>query len=100
MVKSKKSKLTSMGPVIENGAIVIRIDIASLPDVIAGAVSIGAIDPPLRITDARAFAKDLIAALDDEDHDGTTIVARMLDEAVEAAFSEGANGIEEMDEDE
>lgn len=52
-----------------------------------------------KVTDHRAFAKEVLMALDNEDEDGSSLVTDLLDKACEAAIDDGADGIEEADED-
>lgn len=46
--------------VIEGDAIVIRLPIANLPAAVDGAVAMMTVDPPFKVTDAKAFAADLV----------------------------------------
>lgn len=80
---------------IEDGYIVIRIQIDALPIIVEGAVSLGNLDP-MKITDAAAFAKDLVETLNNEDEQGTTLIHEMFDEAIGEAADQGAQGWEEM----
>lgn len=48
-----------------------------------------------KIVDADAFAKDLLAELEREEEDGTTMVHRMLDRAAAEAMENGCFGIQE-----
>jgi hypothetical protein len=46
------------------------------------------------ITDVDVFAQEVLRALKDETDDGTTVVHRMLDDAVNDAIENGAEGID------
>lgn len=47
-----------------------------------------------KITNKTEFAKAIVAALKDEEEDGSTTVHRLLDKAAEHAIEWGAEGIE------
>jgi hypothetical protein len=81
--------------VIERGAIVIRVPLATLPMVVEGAWATGNLTPRYKITDADAFARDLVNELNGESEDGTTRVHSMFDKAIDEAINQGAFGIEE-----
>lgn len=80
--------------IIEDGAIVIRIALDTLPLVVDGAWGTGAMDTRYKVTDPAAFAADLVRELNDEDERGTTRIHRMFDKAFENAIDQGAEGIE------
>lgn len=80
---------------IKGGAIVIRVAIKALPVVVEGAWALGSLDTRWKITDAPAFAEDLVRALNDEDEQGTTMIHKMFDAAINEALEQGAEGIEE-----
>ncbi len=81
--------------VIENGAIVIRVPIDSLHQVVEGAWATGNLEPRYRIVNLDEFAADLRTELNREEEDGSTIVHRMFDKAINEAIEGGAFGIEE-----
>ena len=81
--------------IIENGVIIIRIPVASLPMVVEGAWALNALDTRFKLTDAALFAKDLVCALNEEDEQGTTMIHKMFDAAINEALEQGADGIEE-----
>jgi hypothetical protein len=81
--------------VIENGSIVIRIAIDTLPQIVEGSWASGNLDIRLKVTDKEAFAKSLVAELNDEDELGTTLAHEMFDKAINNASEQGADGIEE-----
>lgn len=81
--------------VIEDGAIVIRVPIANLPAVVDGWWAASGIDMRFKVTDSEAFAKDLVRELDREDDTGTTRIHKMFDRAIDEAINQGAEGIEE-----
>jgi hypothetical protein len=81
--------------VIENGDIIIRAPIDALPQVAEGAWVIGALDKRWKVTDPAIFAKELLHALNNEDEQGTTMIHKMFDKAINEALEQGAEGIEE-----
>ena len=99
--KTKKTKTHDTAEaaqaVIEDGVIVIRLAVDAIPSAVRGGVDMMAIDPPFRVTNAKAFAKDVVRALNDEDEDGTTPIHRMFDAAFNEAAEWGADGIETED---
>jgi len=46
-----------------------------------------------KIVDPAAFAQSVYHQLNDEEEDGTTLVHRMFDKAIEEAVNQGAEGI-------
>lgn len=81
--------------VIENGEIIIRVPFVSLPMVVEGAWALNALDMRFKLTDTALFARDLVRALNSEDEQGTTMVHKMFDAAINEALEQGAEGIEE-----
>jgi hypothetical protein len=81
---------------IVNEEIVICIPIATLPLAMEGACDLKTIDPPCRVTNPSAFAKDFVRALNDESEDGTTPIHRLFDAAMNAALENGATGVEDV----
>ena len=49
----------------------------------------------MRVTDPTIFAEEVVRALNDEAEDGSTLVTRLLDQAVLDAICDGAQGIKE-----
>jgi hypothetical protein len=47
--------------------------------------------------DASVFAQSILAALNNEEEDGTTLIDKMLDSAAEWVFEQGYEGIEIRD---
>lgn len=86
--------------VIEDGAIVIRVPIANLPAVVEGSWAAGGMDVRFKVTEPDAFAKALVVELNEEDEGGTTRIHKMFDRAIEEAINQGAEGIEEHEEQE
>lgn len=80
--------------VLLNDAITITLPVAHLAAVVEGSWAMGALDTRWKITDAAAFARDLVNELNAEDEQGTTRIHRMLDGAIEEAIEQGAEGIE------
>jgi|GEM_PF-3136714 len=89
----------SVEAVIRDGKIVISIDVDSLPVILSGACAATAIDGLFKVTDAAVFAIEVCRALNQEAEDGTTRVHAMFDSAFDHAINQGAEGIEEVDED-
>ena len=83
--------------VIEDNAIVIRVPLASLPQVVEGAWALGSLDTRWKLTNVPLFARDFVRELNSEDEEGTTMVHRMFDAAINEALEQGAEGIEEHD---
>jgi hypothetical protein len=81
--------------VIEDGNIIIRLPIQNLRTVVEGAWAAGAMGTRFKVTDATVFADYLVAELNCEEEDGTTRIHRMFDEAINEAINQGAEGIEE-----
>lgn len=81
--------------VIEDGAIVIRVLVNSLQDVIEGTWATGNLDVRYKLTNPEDFAKDLVLELNDEDEEGTTPIHRLFDKAMSRAIDQGAFGVEE-----
>lgn len=81
--------------IIERDSIVIRVPIENLPVIVDGAWAAGGMDVRYRITDAPAFAEDLVCSLNAEQEDGTTAIHEMFDSRIEHAIDQGAQGVEE-----
>lgn len=81
--------------VIEDGCIVIRVRIADLPVIVEGAWATGNLDTRWKLTDVAAFANDLVHEINREDEEGTNAVHRMFDFSFKEALEQGAEGIEE-----
>jgi hypothetical protein len=47
-----------------------------------------------KVTDAQAFARDVVRELHNEQEDGTTIVAEMFDEVFRRALEQGGEGVD------
>jgi len=86
--------------IIENGCIVIRVPIRNLPAVVEGSWAAGGMDTRFKVTDPDAFAKDLVIELNQEDVIGMTRIHKMFDRAIEEAINQGADGIEEHEDQE
>ena len=80
---------------IEGDDIVIRIAIDTLPIAFAGGVDLGTIPPGVKITDAKAFAKEVVYVLEEEDEEGTTIIHKLFDKVMWQAVEGGCEGWEE-----
>jgi hypothetical protein len=81
--------------VIQNGEVIIRIPIATLPLAMSGACDLQAIEPRYEVTDAELFARALVRELNKDDEQGTTRIHRMLDAAMNEAIEQGAEGVSE-----
>lgn len=90
---------TGAEAVIRGGKIEISIDINALPIIVSGSCACDGLDGLWKVTDAEAFAKEVCSALNAEAEDGTTRVHTMFDKAFMDAIEQGAEGIEEIDED-
>lgn len=86
---------TSAQAIIENDEIVIRVPFKYLPTIVEGAWALNALDKRFKLTDAALFAKNMVRALNDEDEQGTTMIHKMFDKAINEALEQGAEGIEE-----
>lgn len=86
--------------VIEDGCIVIRVPVQNLPAVVEGSWAAGGMDTRFKVTDPDAFAKDLVIELNQENDIGTTRIHKMFDRAIEEAINQGAEGIEEHEDQE
>lgn len=82
---------------IVDGKIVITLSISHLQTAIDGGTMLGTIDGSWKLTDPDKFAKDLLVSLHSEDEEGTTVIHRMFDEAINEAIEQGADGIEEAE---
>jgi len=92
---------TGARAVIRDGQIVISIDVDALPVIVSGScASMGTMQGLWKVTDAEAFAKDVCVSLNNEQEDGTTRVHLMFDSAFMHAIEQGAEGIDEVSEDE
>jgi hypothetical protein len=94
------SEMQSGEAVIEGDSIVIRVAIDALPMIVEGAWAAGGMDLRLKVTDAKTFAKDLVRTLNDEEEDGTTPIHKMFDAAIWEASEQGADGIDEHEDQE
>lgn len=54
----------------------------------------GASVPNIKIIDFRRFSKEVVAALNREDEDGSTPLTRMLDAAIQHAIEQGCEGVD------
>ena len=86
---------TDARALIENDEIIIRVPVKYLPVIVEGAWALNALDKRFKLTDAALFAQDLVRALNDENEEGTTMIHKMFDAAINEALEQGADGIEE-----
>jgi hypothetical protein len=88
---------------LRNGRIEISIEVDALPMIVWGSCAAHASvlsTMALRVTDAEAFARDLVGELSKESETGNTRISAMFDAAIAAAVENGALGIEIISEDE
>lgn len=99
MSKSKKTvPLTnkqSAEAVIKDGWILIGVPITNLGAALEGAWACGENTPRYRVTDADAFAKEVVSELNRESETGTTMIHQMFDKAMYEAIDQGGEGVEE-----
>lgn len=76
------------------GVIFLRMPIENIPAVVEGAWASGAVKSRFKVIDANAFAQELCRILNEESEDGTTLVHKMFDAAINRAIEYGAEGIE------
>lgn len=50
--------------------------------------------PNIKVDDPAAFAREVCAAINREDEDGSTLLTRMLDKAVSLAVESGCDGVD------
>lgn len=50
--------------------------------------------PNIRVTDPMIFAREVVRQVNDEDEDGSTLLTRMLDEAMKQAVEDGCEGVD------
>ena len=91
---------TGAKAVIRNDQIVISIDVDALPLILSGSIALNAVAGTFKVTDASTFANEVCHALNAEKEDGTTRVHMMFDSAFDHAIDQGAEGVEEISEDE
>ena len=93
---SKKLKDGFAEAEIIRGEIVIRLAIKNIPQAYKVGVDLGVREPGLTISDPKAFALEVVHALNDEDEEGTTSVHRLFDDAFDRVIDSGAEGVEEL----
>lgn len=93
-------KSTGAAAVLRNGRIEISIDVDALPAIVFGSCCDDGLDGLWKVTDAAAFAAEVFHALNNESETGATMVHRMFDGAFQEAIEQGAEGIEEVDDEE
>ena len=90
----KKAK-TGGEAAIEKGEIVIRVPVAYLQVIADGAYALNGLSQRWKITDTKAFAREVVRSINHEDEQGTTPFHKMFDAAMEHAIEYGAEGVEE-----
>jgi hypothetical protein len=91
---------TGAEAVIRDGQIVISIDVDALPGILSGGIATNSVAGLFKVTDPAEFAKEVCGALNAEKEDGTTRVNMMFDSAFNHAIDQGAEGVDEITEDE
>lgn len=91
---------TGAQAIIRDGQIVISIDVDALPLILSGSIATNSVSGTFKVTDPAIFAKEVCHSLNDEKEDGTTRVHMMFDSAFNHAIDQGAEGVEEITEDE
>jgi hypothetical protein len=86
--------------VIEDEHLIIRVAIGALPTIVEGAWAAGEMHMRYKVTDVASFAKDLVHELNWESENGTTRVHKMFDAAILEAINQGAQGIDEHEDQE
>jgi len=80
---------------ISRNSISIRVPFSKLQQLMDGSWRLGALEVRQKVKDQDVFAAELVAALNAEDEQGSTIIHRLFDSAINAALEGGAEGIEE-----
>lgn len=91
---------TGAQAVIRDGKIEISVAVANLPMIVSGSCASLGMNGLWKVTDPEAFAKDVCRALNAEDGCGSTHVHIMFDKAFDPAIDQGAEGVEEVTEEE
>jgi ribosomal protein S3 len=81
--------------VVRKGNIVIEVPVAALQAIVDGAFCLNGISHRMKVTDAKLFAREITRELNRGDEQGTTPVHRCFDAAIQEAFEQGAEGVEE-----
>jgi hypothetical protein len=74
---------------------VIRVAIDKLPSMVERASVESSLRPRYRIIDLQKFATEIVAALNRDEEDGSTLVQGMFDAAIEDAIDQSAFVIED-----
>lgn len=85
---------------IEKQAIVIKVPFADMPKIVEAAWACNALEVRFKVTDTKKFAEAFLAELNSEEEDGSTPIHRMFDSVINSALDNGADGIEEHEEQE
>lgn len=91
---------TGAEAVVRDGQIVISVAVDALPLILSGSIATNAVAGTFKVTDAETFAKEVCSSLNAEKEDGTTRVHMMFDSAFNHAIEQGAEGVEDISEDE
>ena len=98
--EDRVGEATGAKAVIRDEQIVISIDVDALPGILSGSIATNSVAGLFKVSDPIAFAKEVCGALNAENEDGTTRVHMMFDSAFNHAIDQGAEGVEEITEDE
>lgn len=85
---------------VEDGAIVIRVPLNNLPQILDGGFMCNAYEKRYRVTDAQQLTEEVISELNREDEEGTTPIHRLFDKAISDAIDGGSLGVEEHEDQE
>jgi hypothetical protein len=98
-IKTKLSEELPLECKYRNGALTIRIGEKVLafateqnPDLWDGEMD----KPRFKVTDAKAFSREVMRAMNKEEEDGSTLLSRMIDQATLNAIDYGCEGVEEV----
>lgn len=80
---------------LNRGSIVIRVNEKSLRQLVEGCWATHNMEVRQRIIDAPIFMAEILAALNAESENGSTLVHKMFDAAINEALEQGAEGIED-----
>ena len=80
---------------LSRGSISIRVNEKALRQLVEGCWATGNMEVRQRIIDAPTFMAEVLRQLNDESEDGSTLVHKMFDAAINEALEQGAEGIED-----
>ena len=80
--------------IIQEGYLAILLPIDALPRAVQASIDLGLVEGNFKVTDPEKFAADLVREINKEDEIGNTPLLKMLDECVQNAVNDGADGVE------